>query len=98
MTSFILRESILYATENASKIYVCFLDVRKAFDRVWHDGLFVKMARFGINLPILKSLINMYTDVESCVMYQYSKSDNFEVLQGTRQGGVSSPLCYFNIY
>ncbi len=42
MTSFALRESIHFAKENSSKLYIGFLDVRKAFDCVWHSGLFVK--------------------------------------------------------
>ena len=39
MTYFMLREAIYFAKENSSKLYVCFLDVKKAFDRVWHDGI-----------------------------------------------------------
>ncbi len=35
MTSFMLKEAVYYARERKSKLYVCFLDVRKAFDRVW---------------------------------------------------------------
>lgn len=33
MSSVMLRECILYAKENQSKLYVCYLDVEKAFDR-----------------------------------------------------------------
>jgi len=43
MTSFIVRESIFYAKENNSAVYVCFLDGKQAFDRVWHSGLFYKL-------------------------------------------------------
>ena len=34
MTSAMLRECILYAKENRSKLNVCYLDVQKAFDRM----------------------------------------------------------------
>lgn len=31
-----------------------FLDVAKAFDRVWHEGLLYKMTNFGISEDIVK--------------------------------------------
>ena len=43
MTSFSLRECILYGKENHSNIFTCFLDARQAFDRVWHNGLLLKL-------------------------------------------------------
>ena len=43
MTSFLVKEAIQFAKEKGSKVYACFLDVRKAFDQVWHDGLFYKL-------------------------------------------------------
>lgn len=60
MTSFMLRELIYFAKENGSRLYVCFLDVRKAFDCVWHDGLFYKLYKCGVNKSIFKILQNLY--------------------------------------
>lgn len=94
MTSFMLRESIYFAKENGSRLYVCFLDVRKAFDCVWHDGLFYKLYKCGVNKSIFKILQNLYTGMSSCVRHQGCKSDWFPILQGTRQGGVISPFLY----
>ncbi|MEW8150680.1 MAG: reverse transcriptase family protein [Candidatus Thiodiazotropha endolucinida] len=94
MTSFLVRESLCFAKENGSKVYACYLDIRKAFDQVWHDGLFYKLANCGIDKAILKILLNLYTDMESCVRTQAQKSEWFPVLQGTRQGGVISPFLF----
>ena len=94
ITSFMLLESIFYASENGSKVYVCFLDVKKAFDCVWHEGLFYKLYHSGINKVFCKLIINMYTDMSSCVRGRGFKSDWFQVRQGTRQGGVISPFLY----
>jgi hypothetical protein len=99
MTSFLLRESIIYSNENGSNLYACFLDARQAFDRVWHDGLFYKLYKLNVPMPLLANVIAMHTSVTSCVLYKGFYSDWFSVLQGTRQGGVWSPflyLCYIN--
>ena len=37
MTSFLVKKAIQFAKEKGSKVYACFLDVRKAFDQVWHN-------------------------------------------------------------
>ena len=94
MSSFLVREAIQYAQEKGSKVYACFLDVKKAFDQVWHDGLFYKLHNCGVNKTVLGVIINLYTDMESCVKTQSHKSEWFPVRQGTRQGGVLSPFLY----
>lgn len=94
MTSFMFREAIHFAKENNSRLYVCFLDVQKAFDCVWHDGLFYKLYCSGVDHYIYKVLFSLYSGMTSCVKYQGYKSDWFPILQGTRQGGVISPFLY----
>ena len=94
MTSVMLKECILYAKENRSKLYVCYLDVQKAFDRVWHSGLFLKLYEMGIKSKLLKVIIALHTDMRSRVYFKGHKSNWFDILQGNRQGGVLSPLLY----
>ncbi len=94
MTSFLLRESILYAKEQSSKLYVCFLDVQKAFDNVWHDGLFYKLHQMQVDRILIRAIINMYEGAECRVTYSGYNSEWFPVLQGTKQGGVISPFLY----
>ena len=92
-----LKECILYAKENHSKLYVCYLDVQKAYDRMWHNGLFVKLYDMGLRSNLLGIIIELHSDMISCVLYKGHKSDWFKILQGSRQGGVLSPfmfLCY----
>ena len=55
MTSFLLQESVHYARENGSKHYKCFLDAKKAFDKVWHDGLFFKIVRNGYRIILMEN-------------------------------------------
>ena len=83
MTSLSLQEGTLYGKENNSKVYVCSLDARQAFDRVWHDGLFLKLYNLNINTEVFKAFYNLYTDVHSKVKYNGHYSKVFSVLQGT---------------
>ena len=94
MTSFSLKECIYYGKENNSKVYICYLDARQAFDRLWHDGLFYKLHSLNIDRCIYKAFYNMYCDMKSRVKCHGLYSDWFPVLQGTRQGGLSSPMLY----
>ena len=94
MTAFMVRESMHFTAELGSKLYMCFLDIRQAFDRVWQDLLMVKLYRRGFNTSLIKAIIDLYEDMFSCVRSQGIESDWFPVKQGTRQGGCLSPYLY----
>ena len=63
--SFLLQESVHFARENGSKLYFCFLDAKMAFDKVWHDGLFLKLYETGIELYLWKILVSLHAQVSS---------------------------------
>ena len=94
MTSFSLKECILYGKEDKSKVFACFLDARQAFDRVCHNGLFYKLHASGIDMHTFLAFVDIYSNMQSCVRNQQLMSSWFNILQGTRQGGKSSPLLY----
>ena len=98
MTPFMVRESSHFARKQDSKSFMCFLDIRQAFDRVWQDLLIVKLYRKGVNISLLKAVINLYEDMYSCVSTHGFTSDWFPVKQGTTQGGCLSPYLYLVFY
>ena len=63
-TAFILQEAIQSTREINKKAFVAFLDVRKAFDTVWHEGLFVKLYNKGIHPRIWHILSNSLLDLK----------------------------------
>ena len=42
------------------KIYVCFVDFKKAYDTVWHEGLFTKLSKVSIKSQLLKLIESLY--------------------------------------
>ena len=85
-TSFCLSETIKYNLERGSKVFVCCLDAVKAFDTVWHCGLFTRLYEVGIKGLMWQSVINSYTDMYNIVLYNGLLSKPIPVLQSTRQG------------
>ena len=94
MTSFTLQEATRYAVENGSHVYTAFLDTAKAFDTVWHDGLFYKLAQLGIKGKAWHILRDAYTNIFCCVFHDGEYSRWFPLGQGVRQGGVLSTFFY----
>ncbi|KAH3710032.1 hypothetical protein DPMN_069498 [Dreissena polymorpha] len=66
LTSFMLRESVFFAREHESKLYVCYLDGRQAFDKVWLDGLFYKL-QTKIDDTSLLAFMELYANMTGCV-------------------------------
>ena len=44
------------------EVYNCFVDFKKAFDLVWHDGLWAVLRSYGISLKLITLLRNIYKD------------------------------------
>ena len=93
--SFTILESIIQMFEQCSKVFVCFLDIRKAFDTVWIDGLLFKLfSEFGIKGRMWLFIRNLYTDLKAQVLYSGSLSRKFDILQGTGQERIPAPFMY----
>ena len=93
--SFTILESINHVLERGSKVFGCFLDVRKAFDTVWIDSLLFKLfSEFGIKGRMWLVIRNLYTCVKAQVLYSGSLSKEFDILQGKGQGRIPAPFMY----
>ena len=71
-----------------------FIDVRKAYDRVWRDGLWKRLWDAGVRGKMWRVLRAMYKETKSCVMVDGKQTDWFETKMGVRQGCVLSPILY----
>ena len=80
------------------KTAVVSLDVEKAFDAVWHNGLRYKLTTVpGLPAKLLRLLSNYLTDRHILVRVGQSRSRDVTLRAGTPQGSVLSPTL-FNIF
>ena len=86
-----------YCVKRKSKLFTCFIDFRKAFDSVWHEGLFLKLLRNNIGGSFYRTLKAMYLSNTSVVKLNDMVTQAFPIHSGVRQGDVLSPLL-FNIF
>ena len=76
-----------------------FLDLSKAFDKVWHEGLLYKIKNNGINgnaLQLIESFPFLHNRRQRVVLNGQSSSW-LSIRAGVRQGSVLGPL-FFLIY
>ena len=97
MAVFTLKEIIHYYRSRESPVYLCFLDARKAFDRVNHWTLFKKLIDRGVPNSVIKMLVFWYRTQEVIVGWGGSVSSSFKTTNGIKQGGLLSPTL-FNAY
>ena len=74
--------------------YICFIDIKKAYDRVWRDGLWICLADHGIKGKMWRMLRSIYSNVKSTVFCGGKDSEPFDIELGVRQGDVISPLLF----
>ena len=71
------------------------LDFSKAFDRVPHKRLCMKLEHYGIRGPVLHWLENFLSDRTQQVILDGCRSDTLPVISGVPQGTVLAPLLFF---
>jgi hypothetical protein len=92
---FVLKTLIeKYTQNNAKVLFSCFIDLRKAFDKVRHDGLLYELRKNEVSDLFYNIIKNMYQKTELCVKTDRSNvNDSFSSNIGVRQGDNLSPTC-----
>ena len=90
-----LKESVnYYYVNNGSSVYCSFLDASKAFDRLVHSGLYLKLMERNVPKMLLDIVVTWYNGLYCRLKWDDCLSEWFPVSAGVRQGGILSPDFY----
>ena len=89
-----LNEIVQGRLREDKKAFAFFLDIQKAYDTVWHDGLWYKLWDMGVKGRMWRVIKKMYMSSRSAVLSEGEKSDLFNVEQGVAQGCSLSPILF----
>ena len=78
-------------------LYLCFIDLQKAFDTIYHDGLIHKLQSLNFSNKFIKIIQAMYNDMTAKIKTSKGYTTEFPIKIGTKQGCNLSPLL-FNLY
>ena len=76
------------------KLYMRFVDMEKAFDRVQRKVMEWAMRKKGLSEVMVRAVTSLYDGAKTRVRVGSAYSEEFEVNVGVHQGSVLSPLLF----
>jgi hypothetical protein len=75
------------------KLYMCFVDLENAFDRVPRKVIEWALRKKGVNARPVRAVMGLYKGAKTKVKVGKGMSEAFNVKVGVHQGSVLSPFC-----
>ena len=92
--SFILRKMQEEFRGREKKLYMCFVDLEKAFDRVPRKVMEWALRKKGLAEVLVKAVMSLHEGSRTKVRVGSGTSEEFGVRVGVHQGSVLSPLIF----
>ena len=89
-----LHDTVYKALNNQRSVLAVFLDIEKAYDMVWRNGLLIKLHKLGIQGNMLKWIRSFLSNRSFQVRIGNTLSDTFKIDNGIPQGSVISPILF----
>ena len=91
---FIVRRMQEEYQKKDKKLYMCFVDMEKAFDRVPRKLMDWATGRKGLSEVMVRAVMSLYDSAKTRVRMGSAYSEEFEVKAGVHQGSVMSPVLF----
>ena len=85
---------VKHFVDGGCTVNLCSIDLSKAFDKVDHCSLFMKLMKRQIPLKLLDTLVFWLQNSWSCVKWKSVFSQFFRLDYGVRQGSIPLPYLF----
>ena len=83
-----------FDSTTSHEVRAIFLDISKAFDKVWHDGLIFKMRQHGVSDQLLQLLQDYLNNRKQRVVLNGFPTDYSTIESGVPHGSILGPLLF----
>jgi hypothetical protein len=91
---FILKMTMEKSREFNKPLFMCFIDIQKAYDSVNRKLLWKICQRYGLTDKIVRLLKLIYKNTRAKVRINGELSESFDIETGVMQGGIPSPVLF----
>ena len=91
---FVVRRMQEKYRDKKKKLYMCFVDIEKAFDRVLKKVMEWAKRKKGLPEVIVRAVMSLYHGAKTKVLVGFESSEEFLVQGGVNQGSVLSPTIF----
>ena len=85
---FALQQVFEKSWEYGKEVYTCFVDLKKAYDRVPRDKLWALLLDYDVKSQLLAAIKLLYKQSEVCFRVNDMKTKPFSVSVGPQQGCI----------
>ena len=91
---FVVRRMQEEYRNNKKKLYICFVDIEKAFDRVPRKVMEWAMRKKGLPEVIVRAVMSLYHGAKTKFRVGSESPEEFSVQVGVHEGSLLSPLLF----
>ena len=91
---FTVRELIEKSNEHKAKIFPVFIDLRKAYDSVPREALWVALSKLGVPDSLVEIIRAFHQDMKAAIRLDNTLLQEFDVHNGLRQGCCMAPVLF----